>query len=401
MTKNTLTGLALAAGFLCAAAPAFAVDGPKAVEIDAGPLGPLDFSAAADGYFFLQSGTADNAKNSIAGSKAAGADIGAWMLQLKKSTGLVQFTIQLAEYADINLGSNKPSEPNAHRYTTDPLRAAYISLAPTPDFKLSIGQVGSLEGFESSFPWNNPVAFRTLAVDGENSNNRGVEADYSQGPFSGSVVFGDGYDTGVWNYLQYLVTAKFDASNSLTVYGGVPLGTTGPNTFAYGEGGASGGGANGNGGQGELAAVNSTMVGGWYTWKSGDLAITPQIQYQWTDPLTKYAAVPSNNIPKQTGNFVADLFGTYKFGDSPWSLGGWAEYARSYGTGAQADWFIAPGASLWGFAFAPGYQYKQLFSRLNVGYVHLLNSGTPAAGFGNQGTGRNQGVVTLEFAFVY
>jgi hypothetical protein len=69
---------------------------------------------------------------------------------------------------------------------------------------------------------------------------------------------------------QYLATAKIDSNNNITVYGGVPLGTTGPNTFAYGEGGASAGGANGNGGQGQLAAVNSTMVGGWYTWKAGE-----------------------------------------------------------------------------------------------------------------------------------
>ena len=81
---------------------------------------------------------------------------------------------------------------------------------------------------------------------------------------------------------QYLATAKIDSNNNITVYGGVPLGTTGPNTFAYGEGGASAGGANGNGGQGQLAAVNSTMVGGWYTWKAGDLAVIPEVQGQWT-----------------------------------------------------------------------------------------------------------------------
>jgi len=403
--KHIISGLTtcVALSFICA--PAYAVDGPKPVDLDGGPLGLLNFSAAADGYFYLQSGTSDNSHTSIAGSKEAGDEVNAWMVQLRKSTGLVQFTVQLAEYQDINLGTNKPSQVNGNRYTTGPLRTAFVSLAPTPDFKFSVGQIGSLEGYESAFPWNNPVAFRTVLNDPQNSNSRGVEADYAHGPFSGSLVFGDGYDTGVWNYLQYLATAKIDSSNSITIYGGVPLGTTGPNTFAYGEGGASGGGANGNGGQGQLAAVNSTMVGGWYTWKSGDLAITPEVQGQWTQRLTKYANVVSggvsDNIPKGTGNFGAALFATYQFGDSPYSIGGFGEYARSYGSGPQDAWFIAPNASLLGFAVAPGYQYKQLFSRVNIGYVHLLNSGTPAAGFGNQGTGKNQGVVTLEFALVY
>jgi hypothetical protein len=279
-------------------------------------------------------------------------------------------------------------------------------LALTDDLKISFGQVGSPEGYESAFPWNNPVAFRTLAVEGQTSNNRSIEVDYSQGIFTGSVLFGDGYDTGVWNYLQYIVTAKFDPSNSLSIYGGVPLGTTGPNTFAYGEGGSPAGGPDGNGGQGTLALVNSTMVGGWYTWKTGDLALTPQLQYNWTDPLTKYATVVSggvsDNIPKQTGNFVADLFASYKFGDGPWSIGGFGEYARTYGSGPQDNWFIARNAQMVGFAVGPAYQYKQIYSRLNLGFVHLLNQGTPSpAGFGDGGTGRNYGIATLEVALVY
>jgi hypothetical protein len=82
-------------------------------------------------------------------------------------------------------------------------------------------------------------------------------------------------------------------------------------------------------------------------------------------------------------------------------LAGWVEYATSHGTGAQDLWFVAPDAELVGFAIAPSWQYNQFFTRLNIGYVHLLNSGTPTAGFGNEGTGRNQVVTTLEFALVY
>ena len=209
----------------------------------------------------------------------------------------------------------------------------------------------------------------------------------------------------MWNYLQYLVTGTIDPNNSLTVYGAVPLGTTGPNTFAYGEGGAPQGGANGNGGQGQLAAVNSDMVGAWYTWKLGTLEISPEVQYQWTSPLTKYAGVVSggvsDNIPKGTSNFGAAVFYNYKFADTPYSVGGWVEYATSKGSGPQDDWFVSNNAQLAGIAIAPAYQYKQLYARLNLGYVHLLNNGTPPAGFGNQGTGKNQVVTTLEFALVY
>lgn len=395
----------MAIGLSCVSLHAHAVEGPKPVEFDAGPLGPLDFSAAGDGYFFFQSGTSSDSKSSIAGENPTGVDVNAWMVELHKPTGLIQFTIQLAEYQDINLGANKPTMVNDNRFTTGPLRTALITLAPTQDFKFSLGQLPSLEGYESVFPWNNPSALRTVLNVGQNSNSRGIEADYAHGPLSASVAFGDGYDTGVWNYVQFLATDKINANNSISLYGGIPLGVTGPNTFAYGEGGMSAGGADGNGGQGTLAVVNSNMLGAWYAWKNGNLTITPEVQLQWTRPINEYAGETSgglsDDIPKETGNFGAALFANYKFGDSPYSLAGWAEYATSHGTGAQDSWFVAPDAQLAGFAIAPGWQYKQLFARLNIGYVHLLNSGTPSAGFGDEGTGRNQVVTTLEFALVY
>jgi hypothetical protein len=67
VNRIIFTRLAISAGLLFASVPAFAVDGPKPVDIDGGPLGQLQFSAAADGYFYYQTGTSDNG-NSIAGS---------------------------------------------------------------------------------------------------------------------------------------------------------------------------------------------------------------------------------------------------------------------------------------------------------------------------------------------
>jgi hypothetical protein len=385
--------------------PAYAVEGPEPVQIDAGALGQLEFSAAGDGYFFLQSGSSSDSHNSIVGGKQIGADVDAWMVELRKATGLLQFTVQLAEFQNINLGLNKPTDVNDNRFTTGPLRSAFVTLAPTPDFKFSIGQVPSLEGYESVFPWNNPVGVRTVIAAVENSNSRGIQADYSHGPFSGTLVFGDGYDTGVWNYLQFLASDKIDANNSVFIFGGIPLGTTGPNTFAYGNGGLSAGGANGNGGQGQLANVNSNTLGAWYTWSRGNLSITPEVQVQYTRPLTKYAGEVSggvsDDIPKSTGDFAAAVFGSYKVSGSPYSIAAWGEYATSYGSAAQDAWFVAPNAKLVGFAVAPAWQHKQLFARLNAGFVHLLDSGTPSAGYGDQGDGKNQVITTLEFALVY
>jgi hypothetical protein len=405
MKNRILCGLAVWAGVSVIVMPAYALDGPAPVQIDGGPLGPLEISAGLDGYLFAQSGASKDAGTSVVGGQSTGAVLDAWMIEIDKATGLLQFTLQAAEFQNINLGTNKPQDVNNDRFTTGPIRSAYATLAVTPNLKLSAGQFPSLEGYESVFAWKNPVGLRTVIAGVENSNSRGFQLDYTNGPFSGTVLFSDGYDTGVLNYLQVSATDNINAHNNFTIFAGIPLGTTGPNTFAYGSGGLPSGGANGNGGQGQLANVNSNTVGAWYTWMNGGLSITPEVQVQYTRAITKYADVVSggvsDDIPKGTGNFAAALFGDYKFGASPYSLAAWAEYGTSHGSAAQDAWFVAPNAELVGFAVAPTWQHKYLFARLNLGYVHLLDRGTPPAGFGNNGDERDQVTSTLEFGFVY
>ncbi|MDE2464765.1 MAG: hypothetical protein KGO02_13745, partial [Alphaproteobacteria bacterium] len=115
---NYILGLTIC-GCIFGSSAAHALNGPTPVQIDGGPLGTFKISAAADGYFFAQSGAS---LNSVAGPKSNGADIDAFMIQVKKTTGPIQFTVQLAEYTNINLGANKPKEINGNMYTTGPLR---------------------------------------------------------------------------------------------------------------------------------------------------------------------------------------------------------------------------------------------------------------------------------------
>ncbi|MGC9270778.1 outer membrane beta-barrel protein [Acidiphilium sp.] len=406
MKMKSYAGVIIGAGLtLGMTVAAHAISGPSWVRLDGGPLGPIEVSGGLDGYFYGQDGTATNPHASIAGSKSIGAEIDDFMIQMRKPTGLIQFTIQAAEYTNINLGTNRPKEISSDAYTTGPIRAAYITLAPSKAFSLSVGQVDSVEGYESAFAWNNPVALRTVIAAVENSESRGVSATYTHRNLSGTLVISDGYDTGVFNYLQFLLTDTIDANNSLNLFGGIALGVTGPNAFAYGSGGQSAGGANGVGGQGQLAAVNSNMLGAWYTWTHGGLSITPEVQYQYTGAIHRYAGVTSggmsDDIPKQTSNFATAVFGDYQLPKSPFSVGSWIEYATSHGSAAQDAWFAAPNAQLAGITVAPTWQHKNLYTRLNMGYVHLLDRGTPPAGYGNNGQGTNQVVATLEFGLVF
>jgi hypothetical protein len=406
--KYVCSGLAVCAGLLCVSIPAHAQDQfapPAPYEFDGGPLGTLEGSAAVDGYFFAQSGASDK---SGVGPYSAGARINAWMTEVAKqptATDFWGFTVQAGEYQDINLGLNRPKNINGNRFQTGPIRSAYASIEPTPDIRISVGQIPSLEGFESVYPWNNPSALRTALNVPQTSNGKGVKLDYDHGPLSASLLYSDGYDTNDFNYLQWLASYRFDPGNQINVYGGANVGTTGPNAFAYGEGGAPPGGADGVGGQQQLAVVNSDMLGAWYSWRQRNLTIIPEVQLEYTPRLTQFANVTSggisDDIPKGTGNFVAALFAIYKFADTPYSISGWGEYGWSKGSAAQDLWFNAPNQKLVGFVIAPAWSYNKLYARLDMGYVHLLDVGTPAAGYGVAGTGRNTAIGLMELGFVF
>ena len=402
-------GVAIGTGLLFSSLPLYAQEEfahPQSYTFDAGPwLGQLEGSAAFAGYFFTQSGAGGG---STLGNYTTGFRANAWEVEIARPANVTNFWgfgIQAAEYQDINLGLNAPTTVNDNRFQTGPIRTAYIAFAPFQHFKLSIGQLPSLEGYESVFPWNNPSMLRTAANPPQNSNSKGVQLDYANGPYSGSLMFSDGYDTNVFNYLTWQGTAKFDADNELTIYGGAHFGSTGPNAFAYGQGGMPSGGKFGVGGQQQLAVVNSYMIAGWYKWRYGSLSVIPELQYQFTPALTRYAADRSggisDDIPKYTSSFVAALFGIYKIPNTRFSISGWVEYGTSNGSAPQDVWFAAPNQELVGLAIAPAWKYDQIYVRLNVGYAHLLNLGTPVSGYGSAGTERDTVIGTAEFGLVF
>lgn len=72
----------LGAGFAAACSllamhAAYALNGPTNIQIDGGPLGPLELSGGMDGYFYAQSGTG---AESVVGNKDVGANLSAALI---------------------------------------------------------------------------------------------------------------------------------------------------------------------------------------------------------------------------------------------------------------------------------------------------------------------------------
>lgn len=365
------------------------------IEIDGGPLGSLTLSGGVDGYGYYM-GSANK------GTKDHGVNVGSALIQLQKTSGVLQFTIEVGPNGGaIPLGT-EPKQTTINQYSSGPLFVGYATIAPeNSPLTLSAGQMPSIEGYEAGIDWYNPSQFTTDIFFVQPSVSRVVQANFRKGAVSAVVSFGDGYDTGVFNYLQGLLTYTFDPSNILNVYYGGNVGRTGLNAKTYGippcNYGELSDGCNMTVG-GSPNVANSQMVGAYYSFTSGNLNLVPEVQYVWAKPNAQLANENWNG--KFTANFGAALFANYSFGTSPYSLGGWVEYEKSVGTGY---WYVGPQSEAVGFALSPTWQYKGLFARANAGYLYLLHNSVSGFnyGFGKSGTGKSQFLGTLEAGLLF
>jgi len=381
--RKSLLGLGfVAASSTFALHAANAMNGPTAIDIDGGPLGQLELSGGVDGYGYYLSNTPD-------GQKPDGMDLANALVELQKTSGILQFTIQVgANGGTAFFGTGHPSQSSISTYTTGPLRAGYITIAPPGSpVTVSVGQLGSLEGYESGVEWNNPAQLTTEMFYVENSQSRGVEASYAGGPFSGTVLFGDGYDTGVFNFLEAIGNYTINANNVATIYYGGNLGRTGTNVKSN---------------EGPTTYQNSQMLGAFYSYTAGDLNLVPEVQYQYAKADAKIG------ITKPTYNFGAAVFGDYSFGTSPYSVGGWVQYFTAHSSvydNGPGSWYIGPDNEGLAISVSPTWQYKDLFARADAGYIYLLRNksadGVTTYGYGNGGTSHGQFVGLMEAGLLF
>lgn len=294
----------------------------------------------------------------------------------------MQFTIQVGGTSSLVLGTAP------YQASTDyisPLYESYISIVPNSQLTISAGQIPSQEGYESLPDWVNSNAFNSLLYYTQNTVSRGVMAAYTNksGTINTTVELSDGYRTGVFNYLQVLAGYNFtEFGNSnmyVDAYAGINLGRSGLNTTgAYGP-------------TADYAGLyNSNMVGAYVGGYSlGSLSLVPEVQFQWTK------ADAQLGIPKESQNLGFLLLTDYSFGESAYSIGGFVEYAVTHGS--STTWFIGPNAAAVGVSVAPTWQHRNLFARLDAGYLYLTNNKADGVSYGygsnNEGKGQFTGVL--------
>jgi hypothetical protein len=391
--RRQLLGLGfVAASSLVALHAAQAMSGPTSIQIDGGPLGALQISGGIDGYGYYL-GETNESGNLPFSNKSLGSDVANGLVEVQKTDGELQFTVEVGSNGGaVTLGAGAPGQTSISTFTTGPLYAGYVTVAPTGlPVTISAGQIGSLEGWESGIDWNNANQLTTEIFYVQNSQSRGVSANYTQGPINATVTFGDGYDTGVFNFIQGLVTYTINPTNSISVYTADNLGRTGLAAYGYG------GGTVGSYGP---EFVNSDMIGGFYSYTMGNLNLVPEVQYQYAKADAKVG------ITKGTYNLGAAVFADYSLSStSPYSVGAWVEYFTSHTSAAdETTWFIGPDAQGAGLSVTPTWQYKDLFARADAGYIYLLHNkaadGVTSYGYGDS-KDHGEFVGTLEAGLLF
>ena len=194
-------------------------------------------------------------------------------------------------------------------------------------------------------------------------------------------MFGDGYDTGVFNFLQALFTYTINSSNVVNIFYGGNLGRTGLNaktysgTCAYGS---TAPGCFGTVGTYGPQFANSQLIGGFYNYTTGNLNLVPEVQYQVAK--ADAAARPRQREQQFRRGFVREpIRSASRLTRSAAGLSISTRTTRRRKPRTDDFWFLGPNAEAVGFSVSPTWQYKYLFARANAGYLYLLNNKGPTA----------------------
>ena len=346
-SRLILTGLVSATIASAGYAHASGFSIPAPLKIDAGPIGKVNVQGVVSGMGFLQSNPSGSGLN----GKNAGADISNGLINISKSTGLIQFNITAGAYNFPSLGQPFSSTSTA---VSDfgALPYAYLTIAPMSNFSVSIGKLPSLLGYTGTF------TYERMNIEGgfpwylQTTVSRGVQVNYSMGPVSASVSWNDGYYSNRYNVVSGLVTYAINDDNSLSIYGMGNAGHSGNinTTTRYSP-----------------ALDNSQMYGAYYTYTGSNFTITPEVQYIHTPKSVKLGTTASSY------NISAMIHGAYDI-SSHWSIAAGVDYEHSSQSETNGYYFgYGPGSSALGVMITPTYTNDGYFIRDELSYVRLSN----------------------------
>jgi hypothetical protein len=348
-----------------AMSPTISANGSPAI-IDAGPFGKIMVDGVISGLAFYQ----DNSAYDAFGNHTPNAtgDLSNGQIIVNKSDGFFQFYFQAGVYSVPVLGEPYYKSTKYDNNTFGYVPQGFVKLVPNANFSVEIGALPTLIGDEYTFTFQNYNIERGLLWNQEPAVSKGVQLNYTKGPWAFSFAVTDGYDSGAYSTLSGLATYTFKNSDTLAVAASGNVTTPKVNTFLT-----------------PAQQNDGTIWNLIYSHTSGPWTLSPYVQYN----TSQY--VP-NGVSFSGQTMGVALLGKYSF-NSLWNLGGRIEWV-----GAQGD------ANLLGYGrnsnaltltLTPTFQKGIFFARGEASFV-LVGNGVRGEMFGSTGADDSQARIMFE-----
>jgi hypothetical protein len=218
--------------------------------------------------------------------------------------------------------------------------------------------------------------------------NRGAQVNYAAGPLALAFSWNDGFYSKTYSWAVGSVAYTIDGANTVSLVAGGNTKVTNISTSAT-----------------PLFLNNQQIYDLIYTHTAGPWTFQPYLQY------TKVPALPQFGAPTSASTSGAALLVNYNFasesppadrGAARFNLPVRVEYISSTGspTDGAPNLMYGPGSKAWSITVTPTYQYKVLFARAEVAFVHAQDI-TPGFGFGANGTDTSQTRALLELGLLF
>ena len=344
---------------------------PKPTSFDTGVFGTWYVTGAITGLALSQD-------HRFPGDRKALSDFSSVQVFIQKTSGPLQFFVQVGGYSMPALGTAYLSAHKTIDAFYGAVPQAFVKYAPNDHFSVMAGKLPTMIGAEYTFTFENMNIERGLLWNQENAVNRGVQATYVQGPVTTSVSWNDGFYSNRYNWLWGSLAYAIDKNNALSFIAGGNMGQTARVSAAT-----------------PLLQNNSQILNVIYTHAAGPWTLTPYLQY------TRVPANAELGIVHSASTTGAALLANYAF-DSNFSVAGRAEYISSSGsaTNGAPNLLYGPGSKAWSLTLTPTYQNKLFFVRGELSYVKTSDT-TPGFALGQDYGNRSQSRMMLETGILF
>jgi hypothetical protein len=346
---------------------------PNPATFDAGPLGKI----MVDGVLSADALWQSNPQFGPFGQTQNGyGDITNAQVILNKTDGLFQFYVQAGAYSIPTLGVAYLRTNQLDSNTFGYVPQGFVKVVPNAHVNIMAGALPTLVGAEYAFSFENFNIERGLLWNVEPVVSKGVQVNFSEGPWSASLAWTDGYYSNVYTALSGQVTYTFKTNDTLEFVGEGNVAKNHVATFVT-----------------PLAANNGQIYDLIFTASRGPWEFQPYVQYQSTPTVRAGGVVLT---PSGT-TWGAALLAKYSF-TSEFSVAGRLEYISSSGGANLLGYGV--GSTAWTISVTPTYQKGIFFIRGELSYVGI-SSGTPGFLFGKTGTSTDQARGMIETGVIF